>query len=141
MNRVDEVLDDILQIKKKRGEIQFSDLSRHLAKSPPDTKAVVLHYLQTRGQQNRTTRSGRTKKILPSKVFNFLKKQTIKWDIPFPPRPEPEFTFIDLFVGIGGMRVAFQQYWDTNIERDSHILKTLRSPRRFSNFGQNPYKC
>ncbi len=141
MNRVEEMLDNILQIKKERGEIKFSDLSKHLTNSLFDKQAVVLHYLQTRGQQNRTTYSARTKKILPSKVFNFLKKQTIKWDIPFPPQPAPEFTFIDLFAGIGGMRIAFQQYRETNIEGDSHILKTLGTTKCFSNFGQNPYKC
>ena len=29
-------------------------------------------------------------------------------DIPFPPKENTKFTFIDLFAGIGGMRIAFQ---------------------------------
>jgi len=32
----------------------------------------------------------------------------IKWDIPFPPPSTPKFKFIDLFAGIGGIRLAFQ---------------------------------
>ena len=33
----------------------------------------------------------------------------LKWDIPFPPPEQPDFTFIDLFAGIGGIRIGFQQ--------------------------------
>src|SRR5437899_2462037 len=32
----------------------------------------------------------------------------VKWDIPFPPQTNPKFKFIDLFAGIGGIRLAFQ---------------------------------
>lgn len=32
----------------------------------------------------------------------------IKWDIPFPPPSNPKFKFIDLFAGIGGIRLAYQ---------------------------------
>jgi DNA (cytosine-5)-methyltransferase 1 len=32
----------------------------------------------------------------------------IKWDIPFPPPTNPKFKFIDLFAGIGGIRLAYQ---------------------------------
>lgn len=36
-------------------------------------------------------------------------KLPIEWDIPFPPPRNPKFTFIDLFAGIGGIRLAYQR--------------------------------
>ena len=32
----------------------------------------------------------------------------LKWDVPFPPPENPDYTFIDFFAGIGGMRIAHQ---------------------------------
>ena len=32
----------------------------------------------------------------------------LKFDVPFPPPSKPKFKFIDLFAGIGGFRLAFQ---------------------------------
>ena len=50
----------------------------------------------------------------------------IQWDVPFPPQTKPKFKFIDLFAGIGGIRLAFQNLggkcvftseWDNYSER------------------------
>lgn len=40
-------------------------------------------------------------------VYNY--KIGLKWDIPFPPPENSKFTFIDLFAGIGGIRLAYQR--------------------------------
>lgn len=62
----------------------------------------------------------------------------IQYDgVPFPPPKNPKFTFIDLFAGIGGFRIAmqglggkcvFSSEWDINSQRTY-----------FANFGEIPY--
>lgn len=41
--------------------------------------------------------------------LNRQEKFNFKWDIPFPPPKYPKFKFIDLFAGIGGIRLAYQK--------------------------------
>lgn len=61
----------------------------------------------------------------------------IQWDVPFPPPANPKFTFIDLFAGIGGFRLAFQAQggkcvftseWDANAQKTYEV-----------NFGEVPF--
>ena len=61
----------------------------------------------------------------------------IKWDIPFPPTANPKFDFIDLFAGIGGIRLAFQNLGGKCVftsEWDNYSKKTYEA-----NFGEVPF--
>ena len=61
----------------------------------------------------------------------------IKWDIPFPPVIDPKFTFIDLFAGIGGIRLAYQNLGGKCVftsEWDNFSKKTYEA-----NFGEVPF--
>jgi DNA (cytosine-5)-methyltransferase 1 len=61
----------------------------------------------------------------------------IKWDVPFPPTEKPKFKFIDLFAGIGGMRIAFQNLGGKCVftsEWNHFAQKTYEA-----NFGEVPF--
>lgn len=58
-------------------------------------------------------------------------------DSPFPPCDKPKFTFIDLFAGIGGFRMAFQNLGGECVfssEWDEQAQKTY-----FANYGEVPF--
>ncbi|HPM47573.1 MAG TPA: DNA cytosine methyltransferase [bacterium] len=58
-------------------------------------------------------------------------------DVPFPPPKEPKFTFIDLFAGIGGFRIAMQEVGGKCVyssEWDQQARLTYEA-----NFGETPY--
>ncbi len=61
----------------------------------------------------------------------------IEWDVPFPPVKNPKFKFIDLFAGIGGFRLAFQNLGGKCVfssEWNSFSQKTYEA-----NFGEVPF--
>jgi len=61
----------------------------------------------------------------------------IKWDIPFPPPEKPKFTFIDLFAGIGGIRMAYQNLGGKCVytsEWNNYAKRTY-----YANFGEYPF--
>ncbi|MDD4353832.1 MAG: DNA (cytosine-5-)-methyltransferase, partial [Candidatus Nanoarchaeia archaeon] len=61
----------------------------------------------------------------------------IKWDIPFPSPVKPKFRFIDLFAGIGGIRLAYQKAGGKCVftsEWDKFSKKTYEA-----NFGEVPF--
>lgn len=60
-----------------------------------------------------------------------------KYDVPFPPTSEPKFTFIDLFAGIGGIRLAYQNLGGKCVfssEWNNFAKKTYEA-----NFGEVPF--
>lgn len=57
-------------------------------------------------------------------------------DAPFPPPKNPKFTFVDLFAGVGGFRIAMQNLGGKCVfssEWDENAQKTY-----FANFGEVP---
>ena len=61
----------------------------------------------------------------------------IQWDVPFPPQTNPKFKFINLFAGIGGIRLAFQNLGGKCVftsEWDTYSKKTYDA-----NFGEVPF--
>lgn len=125
------------QIKTHAGKLKFSTLIETFRTLPSDHLADLFHYLQNRESNARKTFSNRVKSFLPSETFRFINDKQVIWDVPFPPAVNPVFTFIDLFAGIGGMRIAFQKLngqcvfsseWDEQ-------AKTTYS----TNFGEVPY--
>ncbi len=74
--------------------------------------AQMTHYLQTPESYKSPFYSNVfsiEKKTIENSVeedYNF--KLPLEWDVPFPPPKKPKYTFIDLFAGIGGMRIAHQ---------------------------------
>lgn len=88
---------------------------------------------------------GRVCKVTP-KVQANARTRCLYWDplgmrqfaqkIPFPPPKNPKFTFIDLFAGIGGFRIALQNCGGECVfssEFDTYAQKTYEA-----NFGEVP---
>lgn len=61
----------------------------------------------------------------------------LKYDVPFPPPAKPKFKFIDLFAGIGGIRIAYQNLGGKCVfssEWNNFAKKTYEA-----NFGEVPF--
>jgi DNA (cytosine-5)-methyltransferase 1 len=73
--------------------------------------------------------------IVSDPDFNFY--LPLNFDIPFPPPKNPKFTFIDLFAGIGGIRLAYQNLGGKCVftsEWDRYSKMTYDA-----NFGEIPF--
>ncbi|HDR4581914.1 TPA: DNA cytosine methyltransferase [Bacillus cereus] len=94
--------------------------------------AYVTHYLQNLGYD-----AVNNYEELAINHVTGIDLNNIVYDIPFPPPANPSFTFIDLFAGIGGMRLAFQNLGGKCIfssEWDSYAQKTYEL-----NYGEVPF--
>lgn len=75
--------------------------------------------------------------------FHFLLQEQeqlylpLKYDVPFPPKNTPQFEFVDLFAGIGGIRLAYQNEGGKCVftsEWNNFAKKTYEA-----NFGEVPF--
>lgn len=92
-----------------------------------------LHYIDLWTSKGSKTNTDHVKEHDVSQLFLF--KDCFK--VPFPPPDNPDFTFVDLFAGIGGFRISLQECgglcvysseWDENAKRTY-----------FHNFGDIPF--
>lgn len=113
-------------------------------------KALLSHWLHNKGTSFAKNYESEAKGLLPKALLEFLAKtetvcefgaqQTFfpeLFDIPFPPPQNPKFTFIDLFAGIGGFRLAMQKEGGKCVfssEWDENAQKTY-----FANYGELPF--
>ena len=93
--------------------------------------AVVTHYLQVYGTP--------ASEYYKDEALDFLgdADYVLEWDVPFPPADNAKFTFTDLFAGIGGIRLAFQNVGGKCVfscEWDKFAKKTYKA-----NFGEVPF--
>lgn len=107
-------------------------------------QAALTHYLQGGDEEFLKMITEENAETYRSKLTQTNKKSLIQelklpltWDVPFPPTENPKFTFIDLFAGIGGFRIALQKFGGMCVfssEIDNAAKVTYEQ-----NFGEVPF--
>lgn len=97
--------------------IKYSELRKALklgGKKPPvdEGLASVTHFLQSKDNGAKDYYAKDAEAFLMANQLvedsEFQYELPIVYDVPFPPVKNPKFKFVDLFAGIGGFRMAFQ---------------------------------
>ena len=113
--------------------------------------AYITHFLQNYGGKSAAYYERRARKYINGNIkggkhysvreeaeYPYTTLFPVEWDIPYPPPPHKHaFTFIDLFAGIGGFRIAFQNAGGKCVfscEKDYFAQKTYER-----NFGEVPF--
>lgn len=109
--------------------------------------ALISHYLRTRKRALKKPAIQFTKELLAGyleeDITSFVAEDAVQYllkfeeDIPFIKPANPKFTFIDLFAGIGGFRIAMQANQGECIfssEWDKYAQRTY-----YANFGEIPF--
>lgn len=118
--------------------INYSNFGHELIGKYSDLEipASITHYLQNRGSFRARYFETVALEHLTAGFTNLLEEQIV-WDVPFPPPDSHRFTFIDLFAGIGGFRIAFQKLGGKCVfssEWDKYARLTYEN-----NFGEVPF--
>lgn len=121
--------------------LKYSEFRRKINIEPlkdnENEQAYVTHYLQN--PENCITQFFEESaiKYLSKYDINRQEKLNFKWDIPFPSPINPKFKFIDLFAGIGGIRLGYQKAGGKCVfssEYDKFAKVTYEA-----NFGEVPF--
>lgn len=128
--------------------LKYSEIRKRIqlevVKPEQTNLANFTHYLQDHekgtgsyyraGAMEFLTADGNNQVFLEPLFKDYLE---LEWDVPFPPVKNPKFTFIDLFAGIGGFRLAFQNLGGRCVfssEYNHYAQKTYEA-----NFGEVPF--
>ena len=130
----------------RKKAVKYSEIRRALKLDTRRPKvdeglAAVTHYLQSRNNGAKVhyvkyaTNYIEEHDLVSEPAFQY--ELPIEYDIPFPPPKNPKFKFIDLFAGIGGFRMAFQNLGGKCVftsEWDKFSQKTYEA-----NYGEVPF--
>lgn len=94
----------MLKYSEIRDKIEIQPL-----KDDNNEQAFVTHYLHNLGNGVIEYFHDPAVEYLIKYNYSNQEKLNFKWDIPFPTPQNPKFKFIDLFAGIGGIRLAYQK--------------------------------
>lgn len=131
-------------MKKKYSDVR-EKLKIEVDKKTGNGPAHFTHYLQShangvsqyfkKGAEEYLTKRHEELNIVGEPDFQLY--IPLKWNIPFPPPKKPKFKFIDLFAGIGGIRLAYQNLGGQCVftsEWNKYSQKTYEA-----NFGEIPF--
>lgn len=110
--------------------------------------ALISHYLRSKKRSLKKSAIQFTRELLDGyidekEITNYIAEEALQYllkfeeDIPFVKPAFPKFTFIDLFAGIGGFRIAMQANQGECIfssEYDKYAQRTY-----YANFGEIPF--
>ena len=115
--------------------------------STDDNSAIITHYLQNVNTKYATPFEKDALKLIYSNDVvkqNVVEEPNLQYNlfpellsVPFPAPENPKFTFIDLFAGIGGFRIAMQEQGGKCVfssEWNAYAQKTY-----LANFGEVPF--
>jgi|SRR5579875_727782 len=129
--------------------VKYSDIRKKLKieaeKKPGEGLAHLTHYFQNHKNGVSEYFKSSAKEYLAElheklKIVeepDFQYYLPIKWDIPFPPSTNPKFKFIDLFAGIGGIRLAYQNLGGKCVFTSEWNEQAKRTYE--ANFGEVPF--
>ena len=118
------------------------DLNINVDKHLNDGFAYLTHYWQNHKNGVSQYFKSSAKEYLQEEILSVVSEPEqlyipFKYDVPFPPTTKPKFKFIDLFAGIGGIRLAYQNLGGKCVfssEWDNFAKKTYEA-----NFGEVPF--